>query len=136
MRDLVGARVQGTSLIDHMPHSTHRQLAVEIFSQLRQHGGAVDLLYRLDEDRRCYTLQLSAESDQAGQLSVAVDSGSGESGGPESNRRQMVIMCSRCRQIKVDETWTDAIAATRSMNLLALDPVPPISHGLCSSCHA
>ena len=103
---------------------------------MRQDGGAVDLLYRLDEDGRCYSLQALVDDAESGQVQLILDPDSGCSDGPESERRQMVMMCSRCRRVKVGEDWTDAIEATRSMNLLALDPVPPISHGLCTSCHA
>lgn len=54
--------------------------------------------------------------------------------GREGNPGQVLLSCSWCNRVELNDQWLEIDDAIRDHNLFTREAVPPLTHGLCPDC--
>lgn len=135
--------VLGQSIINYITGRETKHLYDIILKKVRQIKKPTVVTFRCDapEERRFMKLKISPLPDDPQTLDCVCRQVKSElrrpirllmDQTPRSN--DLLVMCSWCKQVKVDGNWFEVEEAIERLGLFFVDRLPGITHGCCGPC--
>lgn len=132
----------GRSVLDCIADSTTALLYEQLFQQVRDTGRSVVLPFRCDSPTRRRFLNMNIERGRDGGLRLETTLTRSEVRPPMAllgRRRDSggapLRVCGWCKSVDVEGRWCEVEDAVRVLRLFDQDLLPPVTHGMCPSCH-
>ena len=142
--DQMPARMLGSDLLEAMSDPTVRELHAAMIRHVRA-GKTVRYDYRCDtpDQRRLFGMEIRPRPDGEVEFATVLRQKVSRpplrmllAGLPRAAERYVRI-CSWCQRVAMpDGRWLDVELAVAESRLLAADPLPRITHGICEDCEA
>ena len=141
---LLPPQILGRSLWEFIADSSTRQIYQITYRRVRAGAGPVTFPFRCDSPGMRRFLEMAITARPQARLDVRVRTLRLEARAPVSllhpaaPRSSAVLrMCAWCKRIPDERgVWLEVEAALSELRLMAADPLPAISHGMCEECHA
>lgn len=140
--ELAGDALVGRSLWDCIAGPEVRELYRALFDRVRSRGRTVDVPFRCDAPDRRRHMQLRVQPISGASLEGLELIASLERSVPrdmvelhhgQGPRGELLVMCSWCKRLRLDE-WCDIEDAATKHGVLLGPELPPITHGMCPGC--
>ena len=132
----------GRSVLECIADSTTALLYERLLQRVQDTGSPITLPFRCDSPTRRRFLNLNIERRDDGGLRLETTVTKIEVRPPMEllgRRRDSgevpLRVCGWCKSVDVGGRWCEVEEAVRSLRLFERDLLPPVSHGMCPSCH-
>ncbi len=140
--ELTAATVVGRPLLDFITGDELQQLHLMLMLRVRVSTEPVDLPFRCDgpRQRRWMRLRISPLADGGLRFEGRIERRAFRDAVPLFDRdaphslEEFVTVCSWCKRMLVGEEWVEVEVAVERLALFEREPMPGLTHGICSSC--
>lgn len=133
----------GKPLLDFFADNEIRHLYESVIDLVRKTGKSSTVPFRCDSPEEIRQMELEISPLDDGKIrfrSVLVDKEPRKRmdilDSNVSRAGKLLVMCSWCKRIAMDNMWIDLDRAAEETNLFNTPKLPPISHAMCPTCES